>query len=100
MAERVVEEVPIRRSLSAAAALALLALLVAVVALVLVFRANHRANATDRQLTNLTHKLNSVETHVNSALGSGSTPTSGAGVGPNNTQAVPSTNPTPNGNGQ
>jgi len=101
MANEIVQEVPIKRSISAATSCALLALLIAIVALILVFRANHRTNVLQHQVNSLTYKLNTLETRVNSSLGNQAAPTSsGAGIGPNTSQAVPSSNAMPNGNGQ
>lgn len=96
-----VEEVRVlKRGGGAAATFAFLALIIAVVALVMALQAQNKVKQATDQAKIAQSKVSHLQTYIDNSLGSRSTASSGAGAGPNTQQAIPSTNTTPNGNGQ
>ncbi len=85
---------------SAAATAAWVAVVVAIIALGLSLYAVNRGNTALRHATATRKRVDQLETRINSSLGQSNAASTGAGSGANTQQAVPSTNPTPNGNGQ
>jgi hypothetical protein len=74
---------------------AFVAVIIAIVALVFALRAENKAHLAQDRANQAISKVNKLSSHVDNVLGNKqTTPSTGAGVGPN------TTNPVPNGNGQ